>query len=565
MQGAKTMKLKGNYFYTLRENVKDEDSVSGNLLVKGGFIKKTSAGVYIFMPIGLRVFDKIENIIREEMNKTGALEMKMPSLISSDYYEKSGRTRTFGASVFSLTDRGGKNMILGPTHEELFAYAALSMVKSYKDLPFSLYQFQNKFRDEPRARYGLIRVKEFVMKDAYSFDKDYEGLDVSYKKMFDAYVNSFNRMGVKYRIVKADTGVMGGLLSEEFQALSDIGEDTIVYCSDCDYSRNIEIAEDRLVEKTGDQPLLEKELIDTGDARTIEEVSTLLKKDPENFVKTLIYKVDDKVVAVLLRGDRELSETKLSKIYQANEVTLADEETVMEVAGSHVGFVGPIGIKCEILMDKEVSQMTNFITGANQDNHHYLNVNLKDFEASKIEDVHQVKEGDICPICGGKLKFTKGIEVGNTFKLGTKYSEAMGLNYLDSDNKIKPVVMGSYGIGLGRTMAAIVEQNHDDNGIIWPECIAPFKVAIVIANTRDQAQCDLANKLYDLLSANNVEVLLDDRDERAGVKFKDMDLIGIPNRITVGRKAVENIVEFKKRNEDEVRELTVEEVVDLMK
>ncbi|MBQ1448104.1 MAG: hypothetical protein IIZ11_02060, partial [Erysipelotrichaceae bacterium] len=235
------------------------------------------------------------------------------------------------------------------------------------------------------------------------------------------------------------------------------------------------------------------------------------------------------------------------------------------VAGSHVGFVGPIGIKCEILMDKEVSQMTNFITGANQDNHHYLNVNLKDFEATKIEDVHQVKEGDICPICGGKLKFTKGIEVGNTFKLGTKYSEAMGLNYLDSDNKIKPVVMGSYGIGLGRTMAAIVEQNHDDNGIIWPECIAPFKVAIVIANTKDQTQCDLANKLYDLLSANNVEVLLDDRDERAGVKFKDMDLIGIPNRITVGRKAVENIVEFKKRNEDEVRELTVEEVVDLMK
>ena len=556
------MKLKNSFFYTLREDVKDEDSISGNLLVKAGYIKKTSAGIYMMMPLGLKVQNNIENIIRKNMNAAGAQEVKMPALIAQEYYEKSGRLDNFGASLYKLKDRTNKNFVLGPTHEELFAVASKMMIRSYKNMPFNLYQFQNKYRDEPRARYGLIRVKEFVMKDAYSFDANEDAMDISYNKMFNAYKDSFNEMGIDYRIVKADTGVMGGLLSEEFQAITPIGEDTVVYCDSCGYTSNIEIAECKTQNSPQTLEYLEKDLVHTPNAGTIEEVCTYLNQDSSKFVKTLIYLCDGKPYAVMVRGNKEVSETKLSKLLHAFDVELADVRTVEEVTSAKVGFAGPIDIKCPIIMDQEITTMANYIVGANKSDYHYINVNNSDFKPELIADVRLITEDDICPICGQKISFTKGIEVGNTFKLGTKYSKALDLTYLNKDNKSDYVWMGCYGIGIGRCMAALVEQNHDDKGIIWPANVAPFKVAIVTISTKDEIQNNLSNELYDTLTKANIDTLLDDRDERPGVKFNDMELIGIPFRITVGKKAKDGIVEFKKRNSDEVIELEASKVLD---
>ena len=553
------MKLRNSYFYTLRESPKDEESTSGILLNRAGFIKKSSSGVYMYMPMGYKVLMNIEDIIREEMNKTGCQELLMPCLISEDYYIASGRRANFGSSMFTLKDRFNKTMVLGPTHEELFAVAGGMKIRSYKDLPFSLYQFETKFRDEPRPRFGLIRVREFIMKDAYTFDKDLEGLDEQYAKIFQAYKNVFDRLGINYKIVKADTGVMGGLLSEEFQAITDIGEDTIVLCDSCDFSSNVEVAACVKDPNVSTAEELEKELVHTPNARTIEEVSSFLGKTPKDFVKTLIYKVDDKFVACLVRGDHEVNETKLQKAFQANEVSLAEPEDVVKITHAKVGFAGPIGLDIPVVMDQDVEGMKNFIVGANQTDYHYTNVNLKDFKADKIMDLRNIQHGDICPCCGGRIEFKKGIEVGNTFKLGDKYSKAMNLYYLDKENKLQPVIMGSYGIGLGRTMAAIVEQSHDDNGIIWPVSIAPYKVAIVLIKPEDETQKALADELYEKFMAAGIEPLMDDREERAGVKFKDIELIGIPMRITVGKMASEDKVEFRLRTASENEVLTSEE------
>lgn len=560
------MKLKNNFFYTLRENAKDEDSISGNLLVKAGFIKKTSAGIYMFMPLGLRVMNKIEQIIREEMNNAGALEMLMPSLIASEYYEKSGRMENFGSSVYQLDDRTGKKMVLGPTHEELFAYAAKSMIQSYKHMPFNLYQFQTKFRDEPRARFGLIRVKEFCMKDAYSFDVNEEALEVSYRKMDVAYRNIFDRLELDYRVVKADTGVMGGLLSEEFQAITAIGEDTIVYSDECDYSSNIEIAkgfDNNIVSTASEKGIYE--LIYTPDAKSIDEVCNFLKQDVSHFIKTLIYRIDQQFVAVCLKGDREVSEVKLQKLFQANEVALADPEDVIRITGAKVGFAGPIGLSIPIIVDKQILAMEDFIIGANKDNHHYQHVYLNDFKHDFIADIHLVCEGDLCPCGKGKLKLTKGIEVGNIFKLGTKYSQALGLTFLNAENKNEEVWMGSYGIGLGRCLAAVIEQKADEKGIVWPKEIAPFKVALILISDKDELQKDVADKLYNDFTKANIEVIYDDRNERPGVKFNDMELIGIPYRVVVGKKVSEGFVEVKARQNDEALLLRIEEVVDYFK
>jgi len=405
----------------------------------------------------------------------------------------------------------------------------------------------------------LIRTREFTMKDAYSYDVDLDGLDVSYKKMYDAYKNSFDRMKLNYKIVKADTGAMGGLLSEEFQAITSIGEDIVVLCDTCDFSSNIEVSEHVLnVDISNDKEETMK-LIETPNAKTIEEVAQFFHKPIEAFVKTLIYNVDGTLYAFLLKGNRELNETKVKKLLNANDMELATFEEVEQVTKAKVGFAGPVGLSLPIVMDNEVSQMKNFITGANKSDHHYENVNLKDFKVYKQADIVNVQEGDICPKCGGKLKFVKGIEVGNTFKLGTKYSESLGFKYLDKDNTQKPVVMGSYGIGIERCMAAIVEQYHDENGIIWPMSVAPYQVEIILVNVKDEAQCKLANKLYDELNLAGIEVLLDDRDERVGVKFKDNELIGIPLRITVGKKASENIVEYKERAMDKI-ELSIDQI-----
>ena len=551
------MRLKNSYFFTLRENSKDEDSTSGNLLVKAGFIKKTSAGIYMMLPLGLRVENKIEEIIRKHMNKAGGQEVKMPALIASEYYENSGRLQGFGPSIFKLKDRTGKDMVLGPTHEELFAYASKSMIRSYKDMPFNLYQIQTKFRDEPRARFGLIRVKEFVMKDAYSFDVDEAGLDVSYKKMFDAYKDIFDEIGIDYRIVKADTGIMGGLLSEEFQAITPIGEDSVIYC-DCGYSSNEEVAELVTVASTEEEKKLEE--VATPHAKTIDEVCSFLNIKPKNSIKALLMNINDELVVFFIRGDRDLNENKVCKLLNCSEVNFADD-TLIATSNAVPGFTGPVGLNAKIVVDKEVMNMRNFCCGANKEGYHYINVNPSDFKADIVGDISNVKDGDICPRCGKPLKITKGIEIGNTFKLGTKYSKALDLHFLNSSNKEEDVWMGSYGIGVGRTMAAVVEQNHDDNGIIWPKNIAPFTTAIVLISSKDEDQVRVSNELYNTLLDAGVEVLLDDRDERPGVKFKDMELIGIPYRITVGRNAKDGIVELKSRTGDLNEEVKVEEVL----
>lgn len=553
------MKLKNSFFYTLRENVKDEDSISSNLLVRAGMIKKSSAGVYMLLPLGYKVIENIEKIIKEEMDKTGAQQLQMPALISEDVYIQSGRRANFGNSMFSLKDRFNKPFVLGPTHEELFALAAAMKIRSYKDMPFSLYQIQTKFRDEPRPRYGLIRVREFMMKDAYTFDTNEEGLDIAYKKQFNAYVNIFNRLKLDYRIVKADTGVMGGLLSEEFQAVSAIGEDILVLCDSCDYASNLEVSKCINTKMPKEEPK-QMEMMETPNAKTIEEVANFLNLDKDRFVKTLIYLIDDKPYAIMVRGNREVNETKVRKLLQGNNIELAPASIVEEVTNAQVGFAGPINIKCPIIMDEEVSFMSNFIVGANKTDYHYINVNTSDFKAEYVADIRQIQENDICPICGGKIHFKHGIEVGNTFKLGTKYSKALNLEYLDANNKLNPVWMGSYGIGLGRCMAAIAEQYNDENGLIWPLSIAPYKLSIVVISTKDEAQNNLANKIYEYFTSKGIDVLLDDRDERPGVKFKDMDLIGIPYRITVGKNAINNIVEFKPRNSDEKQELNIDEL-----
>ncbi|MBQ4343175.1 MAG: proline--tRNA ligase [Erysipelotrichaceae bacterium] len=558
------MKLKNTFFYTLRENVKDEDSNSGNFLVRAGMIKKTSAGVYMYLPMGLKVFNKIQDIVREEMNDAGAQEVSMPALISEDVYVASGRRANFGSSMFSLKDRFGKPFVLGPTHEELFAMAAQMKIRSYKDMPFNIYQFQTKFRDEPRPRFGLIRVREFVMKDAYTFDTDLDGLNVSYQKMFDAYKKSFDRMKLDYKIVHADTGVMGGLLSEEFQAVTPIGEDTLVLCDSCDYASNIEVSECITTPKTSDTELLEKELVETPHSRTIEEVTDFLNETADKFVKTLIYSIDSKPFAVMVRGDRDVNEVKIQKLMGANEVMLADAETVVQVTGAAVGFAGPVDIKCPVLMDNEVAQMQNFIIGANQTGYHYKNVNLRDFTVFKTADLRNIQEGDICPKCGGRIHFAKGIEVGNTFKLGTKYSNALNLKYLDQNNQLQPVWMGSYGIGIGRCMAAVAEQYCDENGLKWPVSVAPYEVAIVLISGKDEVQTALSEKLYADMKKAGIDVLLDNRDERPGVKFKDMDLIGIPYRLTVGKKAAENIVEFKSRDGQISMDLNADDAVSVL-
>ena len=557
------MKLKNNYFYTIREDIKDEEAISGKLLVRSGMIKKSSAGVYMYLPIGYKVLKNIESIIREELNKEGLLELSMPTLIPREIYAQTGRTDSFGSSVFSLKDRFNRDYILGPTHEELFTIASLSCIKSYKDMPYSLYQFQTKFRDEPRPRYGLIRVREFVMKDAYSFDKDLDGLDKSYEKIFNAYKRIFDRIGINYKIVRADTGVMGGLLSEEFQALTEIGEDTLVLCDKCDFASNIEVTK-HIVNENSNKEEKNIELIETKSKETIEDVCNFLNIDIRDSVKALLMNVDESLVIFFVRGDRELNEVKALKALNAKEISFANDELIA-TSNAVPGYTGPVGLNAKVVIDEEVLKMKNFCCGANKEGYHYINANVKDINYDIVADIVNVKEGDICPNCGGKLYFKKGIEIGNTFKLGTKYSEALGLNYSDEFNKLKPVVMGSYGIGLGRCMAAVVEQHNDDKGIIWPDAIAPFKTSIVIVNTKDEIQNTVANDLYDELMKNNIDTILDDRNERLGVKLNDMDLIGVPYRIVVGKRASEGIVELKRRDNDEILEINVSKILEYIK
>ncbi len=560
------MKLKTSYFFTLRENVKDEDSTSGNLLVRSGMIKKNSSGIYMYLPLGYRVLKKIEQVIREEMDYTGAQEVLMPALIPEEVYEQSGRRALIGSSMFSLKDRFDKPFVLGPTHEELFLMAAQSKVKSYKDLPFNIYQFQTKFRDEPRPRFGLIRVREFIMKDAYSFDTDLDGLEVSYRKMDKAYRNSFDRMGLNYKVVTADTGVMGGLLSEEFQAVTDIGEDTLVLCDSCDFSSNIEVAP--CVSETVElEPLLDVSELYTPNVGKIKDLVDNYHISIDKMTKSMIYKINNQFVLIMVRSDDEINEVKLQKLFNAQSVALAENDDVVRLTNAKVGFAGPVGTQLPIIADNRIKSMSNFLVGANKTDYHLTNVNVnRDFTVKQFADIRNIREGDVCPKCNeGHIHFSKGIEIGNIFKLGDKYAKALGLNFLDQNNQLNPVIMGSYGIGPGRCMAAIVEQNHDDYGIIWPKEIAPYSVAIVVINTKVEAQSTLAEELYQGLKQAKVDVLLDDRDERPGVKFNDMDLIGVPVRITVGKTIEQGQVEVKFRNQKEVQLVDINNVFEFVK
>ena len=555
------MKLKNSFFYTLREDSKEEESKSGNLLVKAGFIKKSSSGVYMMMPLGFKVLQNIEKIVREEMNKASAQELLMPSLIPEDVYIASGRRENFGSDMFSLKDRISRNYVLGPTHEELFVSAASMKIRSYKDMPFNIYQIATKFRDEPRPRYGLIRVREFIMKDAYSFDIDDESCNKSYQKMYNAYKNIFDRVGLDYKIVKADTGVMGGLLSEEFQAITDIGEDVLVLCEECDFASNIEVCPSKTLKEEEKEDQKEKELIETPNIGVIED---LVKAgfNINKLTKTLIYKVDDKYYACVIPGNREVNELKIRKLVEGKNIELASTEEVEKVTSAKVGFAGPININIPVIIDEDVTKMKNFLVGANKTDYHFINVNLSDIKDYKVGDIKEVKENDYCPKCGKRLHFKHGIEVGNTFKLGDKYSKIMNLTYLDQDNKEKYPVMGCYGIGLGRILASVAEQQNDKNGLIWPLEIAPFKVAIVLLN--DSAK-EYANDLYDKLNSMGIDTLLDDRDERAGVKFNDMDLIGIPIRITIGKKYSDGLVELKLRKDDKATEVEIDSLISKVK
>ena len=553
------MKLSKSYFYTLREDAKDEESVSGNLLVRSGMIKKVSAGIYMYLPLGLKTLDKIRYFVKEEMDNAGALELLMPSLIPSEVYETCGRVEAFGKDMFNLKDRFDKPYVLGPTHEELFTIAAKSMVKSYKNLPFTIYQQAEKFRDETRPRYGLIRVREFIMKDAYSFDRNEDELDKSYNIMKKAYNRIYDRIGLNYKIVKASTGAMGGSLSEEYQAITDIGEDTLVLCDKCDFSSNIEIAE-CISNSSQDEKIEQIKMVETPSCKTIEDVCNYLKMDIKKSIKALMLKADDEPVVAFVRGDRELNEDKLCHVLNVREISFADD-ALIESINAVAGFTGPMNLKAKVIIDNEVLNMKNFCCGANKEGYHYINVNLCNFKYDIAADIVNVKEGDKCPCCGGNLYFKKGIEVGNLFKLGTKYAEKLGLTYLDENNQEQTVTMGCYGIGIGRILASVVEQNNDESGIIFPTSIAPYQIALVQIDMNDEKQTTIANKIYEELKSNGIDVLYDDREERPGVKFKDMDLIGIPYRITIGKKVSDNLVEFKERKTKESTDINIDEIV----
>lgn len=556
------MRMSQMLFSTQREVPSEAEAESHVLLLKAGMIRRLAAGVYALMPLGLRVYKKIENIIREEMDKAGAQELIMSALLPAEYYQESGRWDVFGTEMIKFKDRNGRDFCLGPTHEEIFAHVLRQELQSYKAMPKTIYQIQNKYRDERRPRFGMIRSREFVMKDAYSFDIDEAGLDASYQKMYDAYCKIFDRCGLKYVVVHADSGAMGGSGSQEFMVKSDIGDDTVASCPHCGYAANSELAACPKAEpSTEEQEPLTKE--HTPKAGTIEELVNFFNFGAEKFAKTLLYLADGKIIAAMVRGDREINETKLQNYLGCTNLDMASATDVREATGAEVGFAGPIGIKADrIIVDQEILGMSNFLIGANETDYHYKGVNYgRDFESKDVTDIRLIVKGDPCPSCGKDVELVNAIEVGHIFKLGTKYSEAMGCKFLDQNAKEKPCIMGSYGIGLNRTMQAIIEQSCDADGIVWPDSVAPYNAIVIPVSAKNDEQMALANEIYDKLTQASIETLIDDRNERAGVKFKDADLIGIPHRITVGRRAAEGIVEYKPRNASDKADMNADEAI----
>ena len=551
---------------TLKEDPADAEVASHKLLVRAGFIRQISRGVYDYFPLGLRVIRKIEQIVREEMNRAGAQELLMPISSPAELWQESGRWEKYGKELFRFKDRHDRDFCLGPTHEEIVTDLVRRSVRSYRELPFNLYQIQTKFRDEPRPRFGLMRGREFIMKDAYSFHSDVEDCRREYDNMYQAYKRIFTRCGLRFRPVEADTGAIGGSLSHEFQVLADSGEDAIVSCNTCDYAANVEKAEVRAVHPAGrdiaaEPPRLEK--VSTPGKKSVSDVAEFLKLPANKFIKTLVYKIENgELVAVLVRGDHEINELKLKTILGCQEIALADESLAASAAGVIPGFIGPIGLRLRTIADHSVQGMRAAATGANEGDAHFIHVDQeRDFTPSAFADLRLAVSGDPCPRCErGRLETHRGIEVGQVFYLGTKYSEAMGATYLDTEGRERPIEMGCYGIGISRLAAAAIEQNHDANGIIWPFSLAPFQVLLLPINYKDAAIRQTVDRLYDDLQQSGVEVILDDRDERPGVKFKDADLVGIPLRVTIGSKGLEKgCIELRTRREGKTDEILVTE------
>jgi len=535
---------------TTKETPADAEVISHQLMLRTGMIRKIAAGIYTYMPFGLRSIRKVEQIVREEMNRAGAIELHMPMVTPAELWSESGRWEQYGKELLRFRDRKDGHFCLGPTHEEVITDIVRREIRSYRQVPINLYQIQTKFRDEIRPRFGLMRGREFIMKDAYSFDLDDAGADTSYEKMYQAYRRIFTRLGLRFRAVEADTGNIGGSSSHEFMVLADSGEDAIVSCDSCEYAANVEKAELRDAGMTAPAAGRELTEVATPGKKSIDEVSAFLGCTAQQMIKTLIVTTDaGEHVAVLLRGDHELNEIKLCRYLGCNEAILADEETVQALTGAPVGFAGPVGLKLRLLADNAVRAIADGVTGANRADLHYTGVNLgRDFSVNEFADLREAVAGDPCPRCAGKLEVWRGIEVGHVFKLGTKYSEALGAKVLDADGKERTLVMGCYGIGVGRSVAAAIEQNHDENGIIFPLPIAPFQVLISVLNPKDETVRAAAEKLYADLLAEGIEVLLDDRDERPGSKFADADLIGIPLRVTVGGRGLKDgVFEFQWR------------------
>lgn len=549
------MRLSNYFLKTYKEYPSDEDIISQKLLVKAGYIKKHAQGIYEYLPLGFRSMEKIKTVIREEMDKIGFCEMQMPTLLMQEVYDK--RIKFFGKEMFKIKDRTDKDLCLGPTHEEPFILLVKDALNSYKQLPIGLYQINNKYRDEIRPRFGLMRAKEFVMKDAYSYDKDEKALDVTYKKVKQAYNNIFNRVGLDFVPVVSDNGVMGGSASEEFMAKSSVGEADILDCG-CGYAVNLEKVECSF-EKANTKPKFDKkELVKTPNAKTVEQLVNFLNKNEAEFLKAIVYKADDKFVLALVRGDREVNETKLTNYLKCANLELASVDDFVKI-NSVAGFVGAFDLKnCLTIADNEVQNMVDFVIGANKTDTHYINANLSDLKIDKFLDLRNAVEGDKCPLCGKPMTMKKGIEVGHIFKNDTHYSERLGCTFLDENGKMKPVHTGCYGIGVGRTLSAIIEQNFDEKGIVLPENIAPYKYAILPVNIKDEKQMELAEKIYAKCDQN--DALFDDRKDTFGFRMKDLELIGIPNIIVVGKNAEQGMVELYKRKTDEKSLIKIEDL-----
>jgi len=547
---------------TLKETPTEAEVVSHRLLLRAGFIRKLSSGVYTYLPLGLASIRKVEQIVREEMNRAGAQELLMPMVQPADLWKESGRWEKYGPELLRFTDRHDRESCLGPTHEEVITDLVRREIHSYRDLPINLYQIQTKFRDEIRPRFGLMRGREFIMKDGYSFDATEEGTEATYQKMYDAYQRIFKRCGLSFRAVEADTGTIGGSFSHEFMVLADTGEDTLAICKHCDYAANMEKATVKQP-ASSDIELLPLQKVETPGKRKVGAVCEFLGISPEELIKTMVYIADGDPVAVLVRGDHEVQPVKLKNMLGAVEVELADDKQVFETTGVPSGYLGPINLNIKIVADLEVEAIKNFTIGANEKNYHVQNVNLgRDFKVSQVGDLRQITEDDPCPDCGGDLELTRGIEVGHIFKLGDNYSKALKATFQDSNSEEQNFIMGCYGIGVSRTVAAAIEQNHDENGIVFPLPLAPFQVIILNLDPKNEQITGAAESFYNQLQQESIEVLLDDRDERPGVKFKDADLIGIPYRITIGKRfAKEGEVEVRTRKDGLTKSLSPDEAV----